>query len=76
MMMPMKPRTVMATASPLGTLRLAIQRTAGLRSPDRRAATITGMMRKLTWLSSQTRPATTRRMSPARHAQAAAIRTP
>ena len=33
----------MATASPLGTLRLAIQRTAGLRSPASRAATITGM---------------------------------
>ena len=75
-MAPMKPSTVMATASPLGTLRLAIQRTAGLRSPDRSAATRTGMMRKLTWLSIQTRPPITSRMSPARQAQAAAIRTP
>ena len=75
-MRPMKPSTVMATASPLGTRRLAIQRTAGLRSPERRAATITGMMRKLTWLSSQTSSPITSRISPPRHAQAAAIRTP
>ena len=48
----------------------------GLSNPASKAATITGMMRKLILLSSQTRAALTSRIRPSRHAQEAAIRTP
>ena len=48
----------------------------GLSSPASRAATITGMMRKLIRLSSQINAPATSRMSPSRHAHDAAMRTP
>ncbi len=73
---PMKPTTVMATASPLGTPFLLSQFFTGANSPASNAATITGISRKLTLLSSHTRAPATRMMSPRRQDQDAAILTP
>jgi hypothetical protein len=72
----MKPRTVMATAAPLGSCRVLSQAATGFSSPASRAATMMGINRKLMRLSSQTRVPPNSRISPSRHDHAAAIRTP
>ena len=66
----------MATASPLGTRFRRSQFFTGASSPASSAATMTGISRKLTRLSSHTRAPATRMMSPRRQDQDAAIRTP